>query len=95
MTVKGIAAMFAVGSRWRYMNTAVPEAHRHLRDRRLVRRTQKDLVWDEAGCRTWLTLPPAHAVIEARDGFLSYYCDFENPRPDRTITLERVGPGSC
>jgi len=89
MTLREIAAMFKPGSQWRKTNTAIPEVFADMRTRviKITRGGTQELTFDGAH---WLTLPPAHAVIEAREGFLSYYCDFENPNPDSTVTLERV-----
>lgn len=89
MTLKEIAAMFKPGTKWRKTNTAIPAAFPDMRTHviRITRGGTQELTYDGSH---WLTLPPAHAVIEARDGFLSYYRDFENPTPDSTVTLERV-----
>jgi len=89
MTSREIAAMFKAGSVWRCTNTAIPEAFPDMRSclTKVTRGGSKELTMNGG---SWMTLPPAHAVIEARDGFLHYYCNFENPRPDRTIKMERV-----
>ena len=90
MSIKQIVAMFAVGSRWRYTNTAIPKCFGQTVERKLVRKNQKEFVWESCGCQFWMTVPEAFEVIEARDGFLKVHCDGNHPDPNSTRTYERL-----
>lgn len=96
MTLKEIHAMFTTGSCWRAENTYRPEANGV---RNVVKRQTQEICWmNERGQKTWMKLPPASQVVEARDGFLSFKlfkpeeCANWNASPDATVSLTRLSP---
>lgn len=95
MTLKQIHAMFAVGQTWEAVNTYRPKASGR---RELVQKLTTQLVWKtETSPRSWMTLPKAAEIIEARDGYLCFLMfppsktdQYPNVDPTATITLTRI-----
>jgi hypothetical protein len=70
MTLKQIRAMFAVGEEWTADNTYSPGASG---PRVLVEMRSTQFIWKTAqAARSFMQLPKASQIIEARDGFLSF-----------------------
>jgi hypothetical protein len=96
LTLKQIHAMFEVGQQWNAVNTYNEKASGI---RTVVQKLTTQLVFKTPQSdRSWMQLPKAADVIEARDGFLSFRLfsakDDLKYRGDKaasaTVTLIRV-----
>jgi hypothetical protein len=96
LTLKRIHAMFEVGQQWNAVNTYNEKASGV---REVARKHATQLVWTTPTVpSSWMKLPMASQVIEARDGFLSFRLFSANDdmkyRGDKaalaTVTLTRI-----
>jgi hypothetical protein len=96
LTLPAIRQMFVPGSAWQAENTYRPEASG---PRTVIHRRITEIVWmNLAGTKSYMKLPKASQVIEARDGYLSFWLftseeEVKYRKPDSikaTLTLTRT-----
>jgi hypothetical protein len=94
LTLTQIHAMFKNGQTWLATNTWLPSANG---PRHVAQIFTKQIKWDRPESKTsWMDMPKASDVIEARDGLLSFHIR----RPGTTerlgtLTLTRVDCEYC
>jgi hypothetical protein len=88
MTLKQIHAMFEVGQTWIATNSHQPKA---AGPRVVVQKLSSQLVWkNHLADRFWMRIPKASAIVEAREGFLSFRLFADGSHPDAVVTLTRM-----